>query len=185
MAATGLNDVLRVQLVQRHDPEAEVHQDTSPPGPSDNCEFTPTQLRSHLLYAFSLDGAGNRSDTATYLFYAGAGPDGEDSPGDLNGDGKNDIWNADGNGTLLYVLRSGQRPVLRRRLRRADLRRRLRRPPAVTGARTATTTSSALETDQNSSATPKPKVLWLTPTAAGHRHRRKGWQAAPHVSLTV
>ena len=54
----------------------------------------------HLVYAYSVDAAGNRSDTATYLFYATRSTD-KDQPGDLNGDTFKDIWSTDSNGTLL------------------------------------------------------------------------------------
>ncbi|MYQ52806.1 MULTISPECIES: FG-GAP-like repeat-containing protein [unclassified Streptomyces] len=59
----------------------------------------------HFLYAYSVDKAGNRSDTASYVFYATRSAE-RDAPGDLNGDGNKDIWSIDSNGTLLTY--SGQ-----------------------------------------------------------------------------
>ncbi|GAA4928593.1 VCBS repeat-containing protein [Nonomuraea thailandensis] len=60
----------------------------------------------HLLYAFSVDAAGNRSDTSSYLFYAVRSTE-RDAPGDLNGDGNKDIWATDSNGTLLTYAGQG------------------------------------------------------------------------------
>ncbi|MEU7099442.1 FG-GAP-like repeat-containing protein [Streptomyces longwoodensis] len=54
----------------------------------------------HLVYAYSVDGAGNRSDTAVYLYYATRSTQ-RDEAGDLNGDGFKDIWSTDSNNTLL------------------------------------------------------------------------------------
>ncbi|MCX4964400.1 FG-GAP-like repeat-containing protein [Streptomyces sp. NBC_00654] len=55
---------------------------------------------AHFIYAYSVDKAGNQSDTATYIFYATRSA-ARDAPGDLNGDGSKDIWSVDSNGTLL------------------------------------------------------------------------------------
>ena len=60
----------------------------------------------HLIYAYSVDKASNRSDTATYLYYATRSPE-RDKPGDLNGDGFKDIWSVDSNGTLLTYAGRG------------------------------------------------------------------------------
>ncbi|MGW8990049.1 FG-GAP-like repeat-containing protein [Streptomyces zhihengii] len=62
----------------------------------------------HMVYAYSVDEAGNRSDTATYLFYAERGQE-RDQPGDLNGDGFKDIWSTDTNGTLLSYAGRGNK----------------------------------------------------------------------------
>ncbi|MFC4983636.1 FG-GAP-like repeat-containing protein [Streptomyces atroolivaceus] len=59
----------------------------------------------HFVYAYSVDKAGNRSDTASYVFYATRSAQ-RDAPGDLNGDGNKDLWSIDSNGTLLTY--SGQ-----------------------------------------------------------------------------
>jgi hypothetical protein len=61
-----------------------------------------------MVYAYSVDRAGNRSDTATYLYYATRGQD-RDQPGDLNGDGFKDIWSTDTNGTLLSYAGRGNK----------------------------------------------------------------------------
>ncbi|MFF1482305.1 VCBS repeat-containing protein [Streptomyces sp. NPDC058301] len=54
----------------------------------------------HFVYAYSVDAAGNRSNPASYLYYANTRGE-RDQPGDLNGDGNNDLWSVDSNGTLL------------------------------------------------------------------------------------
>ncbi|MGW7003746.1 FG-GAP-like repeat-containing protein, partial [Streptomyces sp. NPDC054933] len=68
--------------------------------------FTPPGYGPHFIYAFSVDKAGNRSDTAIYVYYA-ARSTVRDQPGDLNGDGNNDIWSVDSNGTLLTYAGQG------------------------------------------------------------------------------
>ncbi|MFJ8764686.1 FG-GAP-like repeat-containing protein [Streptomyces clavifer] len=68
--------------------------------PGITTSFRPPGYGPHFIYAYSVDKAANRSDIATYLFYAKS-PQERDQPGDLNGDGLKDIWNADSNGTLL------------------------------------------------------------------------------------
>ncbi|MGW0120200.1 FG-GAP-like repeat-containing protein [Streptomyces sp. NPDC003327] len=60
----------------------------------------------HLIYAYSVDKAGNRSDTATYLYYANRASKVRDADGDLNGDKFADIWSVDRYGALLTY--SGQ-----------------------------------------------------------------------------
>ncbi len=60
----------------------------------------------HFVYAYSVDKAGNRSDTTTYIYYASRSQD-RDGPNDLNGDGNSDIWNIDSNGTLLTYAGQG------------------------------------------------------------------------------
>ncbi|MFD5325424.1 FG-GAP-like repeat-containing protein [Streptomyces sp. NPDC127092] len=67
-----------------------------------------TSAGPHLIYAYSVDGAGNRSDTATYLYYAATSILG-DELGDLNGDGYKDIWSPNSNGTLLAYAGAGNR----------------------------------------------------------------------------
>ncbi|WP_164296743.1 FG-GAP-like repeat-containing protein [Streptomyces sp. SID13588] len=164
LGASGVKDVLEYNWWTDWEPQ--VRQEHVAPGAdATGLSFTPPSYGPHLIYAFSLDGAGNRSDTATYLFYANANPDGKDSPNDLNGDGKNDIWSADGNGTLLSSFGQGNGQFSN----------------TVSGGRTFASDSQvasrgdwgddgyndlvSLEVDQNSSATPKPKVMWLTPNS--------------------
>ncbi|MEU9097088.1 FG-GAP-like repeat-containing protein [Streptomyces sp. NPDC048361] len=60
----------------------------------------------HFVYAYSVDKAGNRSDIATYVYYANRNKD-RDALGDLNGDGNRDIWSVDSNGTLLTYAGQG------------------------------------------------------------------------------
>ncbi|MBT2406850.1 MULTISPECIES: FG-GAP-like repeat-containing protein [unclassified Streptomyces] len=60
----------------------------------------------HFVYAYSVDKVGNRSDAATYLYYAGRSVL-RDGPTDLNGDTNADIWNVDSNGTLLTYAGQG------------------------------------------------------------------------------
>ncbi|PBC71061.1 VCBS repeat protein [Streptomyces sp. TLI_235] len=69
-------------------------------------QITPPGYGPHLVYAFSMDAAQNRSDTAVYVFYA-AGTGARDNPGDLNGDANNDIWTVDSNGILLTYAGQG------------------------------------------------------------------------------
>ncbi|MCX4674733.1 FG-GAP-like repeat-containing protein [Streptomyces sp. NBC_01433] len=76
-------------------------------GLSPSRDIAPPGYGPHFVYAFSVDGAGNRSDTGVYLYYATRSAD-RDAPGDLNGDGIKDIWSVDSNGTLLtYVGQEG------------------------------------------------------------------------------
>ncbi|WP_189554683.1 FG-GAP-like repeat-containing protein [Streptomyces lavendofoliae] len=69
---------------------------------------TPPSYGPHLVHAYSVDKAGNRSDQATYLYYANRA-DARDKPGDLTGDGFMDIWSTDTNGTLLTYVGQGNR----------------------------------------------------------------------------
>ncbi|MFJ9428087.1 FG-GAP-like repeat-containing protein [Streptomyces sp. NPDC101490] len=62
----------------------------------------------HMVYAYSVDAAGNRSDTATYLYYANRDQD-RDEPNDINGDWFKDIWSPDSNGTLIGYTGHGDR----------------------------------------------------------------------------
>ncbi|MFI7368038.1 FG-GAP-like repeat-containing protein [Streptomyces sp. NPDC050149] len=75
-------------------------------GTSASVKVRPPGYGPHFLYAYSIDAAGNRSDTATYLFYASRSSE-RDSPGDLNGDTHKDIWTTDSNGTLLTYAGQG------------------------------------------------------------------------------
>lgn len=60
----------------------------------------PPSYGSHFVHAYSVDAAGNQSTPNSYLYYANSRGE-RDLPGDLNGDGNNDIWSVDSNGTLL------------------------------------------------------------------------------------
>ncbi|MEV8346463.1 FG-GAP-like repeat-containing protein [Streptomyces niveus] len=68
-------------------------------GGSVSVKITPTTAGSNHLYARSMDSAGNKSDSADYLFYAN-GPSVADKPGDVNGDGNPDMWAVDKDGVL-------------------------------------------------------------------------------------
>ncbi|MER7969131.1 FG-GAP-like repeat-containing protein [Streptomyces sp. NPDC096080] len=68
-------------------------------GGSVSVKITPSAAGANQLYARSLDKAGNKSDLATYLFYAN-GPAKADRPGDINGDGNPDLYAIDQKGTL-------------------------------------------------------------------------------------
>ncbi|MFD5430251.1 FG-GAP-like repeat-containing protein [Streptomyces sp. NPDC127084] len=68
--------------------------------------IVPPGYGPHFVYAFSVDAAGNRSDTATYLYYAGRSTE-RDGPHDLNGDTHRDIWSVDSNGTLMTYAGQG------------------------------------------------------------------------------
>ncbi|MGJ0155039.1 FG-GAP-like repeat-containing protein [Streptomyces sp. CH8.1] len=68
-------------------------------------QITPPGAGPHLVYAFTQDAAGNRSDTTVYRFYA-ARAAAKDVPHDVNGDGNRDIWSNDLFGSLLTY--SGQ-----------------------------------------------------------------------------
>ncbi len=77
------------------------------PGGSVQIELTPSHAGPHVLYVFSEDRAGNRSDTGTYLFYASS-TGVMDKPGDLNGDGHPDKWATDHDGKLyMYPGKGG------------------------------------------------------------------------------
>ncbi|MFJ5153656.1 FG-GAP-like repeat-containing protein [Streptomyces sp. NPDC088353] len=69
-------------------------------------ELTPTKAGPQYLYARSVDRAGNRSDTQSYLFYVN-GARVADKPGDINGDGHPDLWAVDGAGTLQRYFGDG------------------------------------------------------------------------------
>nr|WP_202547257.1 VCBS repeat-containing protein [Streptomyces sp. SID2119] len=65
--------------------------------------LTPPSAGSQRLYVRSLDAAQNRSDRASYLFYAD-GLSIPDKAGDLNGDDNADLYGVRGNGELwLYA----------------------------------------------------------------------------------
>ncbi|MEU2432917.1 FG-GAP-like repeat-containing protein [Streptomyces sp. NPDC007861] len=62
-------------------------------------QLTPPSAGSMRVYVNSIDGAGNRSDRASYLFYANS-PATPDKAGDLNGDNNADIYGIHGEGEL-------------------------------------------------------------------------------------
>ncbi|WJY53602.1 FG-GAP-like repeat-containing protein [Streptomyces chengbuensis] len=83
-----------------HDPDVKYAQ------PGIEVPVTPPGYGPHFVYAFSVDQAGNRSDTATYIYYA-AREEKEDGEHDLNGDTHRDLWSVDSYGTLLTYAGQG------------------------------------------------------------------------------
>ncbi|MEV7419037.1 FG-GAP-like repeat-containing protein [Streptomyces sp. NPDC089919] len=99
-AANGVNDV--DHYVWWTDYDADPH-DADPGIPA---TVRPPGYGPHFVYAYSMDKVGNRSDIATYVYYAGRSTE-RDGPDDLNGDGNRDIWSVDSNGTLLTYAGQG------------------------------------------------------------------------------
>ncbi|MFJ6820686.1 FG-GAP-like repeat-containing protein [Streptomyces niveus] len=99
-AANGVTDVAQYSWYTDYNPEV---RDAKPGVP---VTVKPPGYGPHFLYAFSVDKAGNRSDTATYVYYATRSEE-RDGPGDLNGDANRDIWSIDSNGTLLTYAGQG------------------------------------------------------------------------------
>ncbi|MFJ3788749.1 FG-GAP-like repeat-containing protein [Kitasatospora sp. NPDC090091] len=104
ISANGVADITWYGYYTDWDPA--VHSNQVAPGGSWTVPLTPPGVGPHFVHAFSQDAAGNRSDTATYLFYAARSQD-RDKPGDLNGDGRNDVWSLDSNGTLITYANQG------------------------------------------------------------------------------
>ncbi|MCM2393176.1 FG-GAP-like repeat-containing protein [Streptomyces albipurpureus] len=102
-SSNGVTDVQTYHWWTDSDPEG-----GDAPASTPSAFVTPPTYGPHLVYAYSVDEAGNRSDTATYLYYA-TRAQARDKPGDLNGDGFKDIWNTDTNGTLLTYAGNGNR----------------------------------------------------------------------------
>ncbi|MFI8260066.1 ricin-type beta-trefoil lectin domain protein [Streptomyces sp. NRRL F-2747] len=73
---------------------------------SGSVTIAPAGSGPHYVYAYSVDKAGNRSDTASYLYYATRSQT-VDGAKDLNGDGNRDIWTVDSRGTLLMYAGQG------------------------------------------------------------------------------
>ncbi|GHB54795.1 hypothetical protein GCM10010331_48140 [Streptomyces xanthochromogenes] len=100
----GVKDVVAYHWWTDTDPRVNVAQ----VGSAWTTEASPPNAGPHLVYAFSVDKAGNRSDTASYLYYADRNQ-ARDQPGDLNGDTFKDIWSVDSNGTLLTYAGHGNK----------------------------------------------------------------------------
>ncbi|MFG2233106.1 DNRLRE domain-containing protein [Streptomyces sp. NPDC048723] len=64
--------------------------------------ITPTGSGPHMIYAYSVDKAGRRSDQAVYRFWALGNGGVRDAAGDLNGDGLRDLWTLDAGGRLRF-----------------------------------------------------------------------------------
>ncbi|MEV7834943.1 FG-GAP-like repeat-containing protein [Streptomyces subrutilus] len=97
LGASGVSDVTWYGYYTDWDPGMKSRQ--VPAGGSFSFSLTPPSAGPHLVYAFSQDAAGNRSDTTVYVFYADR-TDVADGPGDINGDGNRDIWSNDLFGNL-------------------------------------------------------------------------------------
>ncbi|MET9914306.1 VCBS repeat-containing protein [Streptomyces sp. NPDC006476] len=109
LSSGGVNDVTKYEYWTDTDPT--VH--TATPGSAAGTvtvKFTPTTAGTNHLYARSQDKAGNKSDTADYLFYAN-GPKTGDKPGDINGDGNADLYGIDKDGTLNRFYGAGDGTV--------------------------------------------------------------------------
>ncbi|WP_151775325.1 FG-GAP-like repeat-containing protein [Streptomyces abyssomicinicus] len=104
LTPNGVTDVVSYRWWTDFDPD--VNSVDVAKGGSASVTFSPPGFGPHRLFAYTVDSAGNRSDTATYLFYATRSRD-RDAPGDLNGDTHKDIWAVDSNGTLLTYAGQG------------------------------------------------------------------------------
>ncbi|MEV0444563.1 FG-GAP-like repeat-containing protein [Streptomyces spectabilis] len=109
LSSGGVRDVAKYEYWTDTDPKVR----TATPGSAGGdvaVKFTPTATGTNHLYARSVDKAGNKSDTAGYLFYAN-GPKEVDKPGDINGDGNPDLWATDKDGTLRRFYGAGDGTV--------------------------------------------------------------------------
>lgn len=73
-------------------------------------KIIPTASGANHVYAHSVDGAGNKSDRADYLFYVN-GLQQADAAGDINGDGNPDLWAVDKDGVLRRFYGAGDGTV--------------------------------------------------------------------------
>ncbi|MFF5711811.1 FG-GAP-like repeat-containing protein [Streptomyces sp. NPDC012756] len=104
ISANGVDDVVRYGYYTDWDPEVKTVWVSA--GGETTVTLTPPGVGPHFAYAFSQDAAGNRSDTGTYLFYAGRSQT-RDEAHDVNGDGHHDIWSKDSFGTLVTYAGQG------------------------------------------------------------------------------
>ncbi|MER6701232.1 VCBS repeat-containing protein [Streptomyces fimicarius] len=102
--ANGVDDVVGYVWYSTFDPQQ--REVAVSPGGTADVTATPLSGGPHMLYVYSVDRSGNRSDTTTYRFYA-QGITTPDAPGDLNGDGAKDIWSLDDRGELLTYAGRG------------------------------------------------------------------------------
>ncbi|WP_442812241.1 FG-GAP-like repeat-containing protein [Streptomyces sp. NBC_01788] len=105
----GISDVTAYEYWTVTDPTVRTASPGSAGG-SVSVKITPTAAGANHLYARSVDKAGNKSDTADYLFYAN-GLKQADQPGDINGDGNPDMFGIDKNGTLNRFYGAGDGTV--------------------------------------------------------------------------
>ncbi|MFB7917373.1 FG-GAP-like repeat-containing protein [Streptomyces sp. NPDC056061] len=109
LSSGGVKDVTSYEYWTDTAPTVRTATPTSAGG-SVTVKITPTTAGSNHFYARSLDKAGNKSDTADYLFYAN-GPKEADKPGDINGDGNADLYGVDKDGTLNRFYGTGDGTV--------------------------------------------------------------------------
>lgn len=109
LSSGGVADVQKYEYWTDTDPTVRTATPATP-GASATVKITPTAAGSHHLYARSVDKAGNKSDSASYLFYVN-GPTQADKPGDINGDGNPDLWAVDKDGTLRRYYGAGNGTV--------------------------------------------------------------------------
>lgn len=96
----GVEDL--AEIVYWSDADA-VHRTVAPGG---SATITPLSTGPQRVYAYGVDKAGNRSDTANYLFYATRAAH-RDADGDLNGDGHRDLWTLSADGRLQFRAGKG------------------------------------------------------------------------------
>ncbi|MEU7109153.1 FG-GAP-like repeat-containing protein [Streptomyces sp. NPDC046215] len=104
LSPNGVSDVTQYGWYTDYDPSVKY---TDPQAMAISpLSVKPPGYGPHFIYAFSIDKARNRSDTATYVYYAGRSSE-RDGPNDVNGDMNSDIWSIDSNGTLLTYAGQG------------------------------------------------------------------------------
>ncbi|MGW2125842.1 FG-GAP-like repeat-containing protein [Streptomyces sp. NPDC001758] len=109
ISSGGVTDVTAYQYWTDWDPTVRSAA-PSAPGAATDVKVTPTSAGSHVLYARSVDQAGNASDRTTYLFYVNS-PQLVDQPGDLNGDGNSDLYGVRTDGSLRLYTGTGDGDV--------------------------------------------------------------------------
>ncbi|WP_109036420.1 FG-GAP repeat domain-containing protein [Streptomyces rubrogriseus] len=109
LASGGISDVTKYQYWTDWDPTVRTATPSAAGGAKD-VTMTPTSAGSHVLYARSIDKAGNASDLTTYLFYVNS-PQIADQPGDLNGDGNSDMYGIRTDGSLRMYTGTGNGDV--------------------------------------------------------------------------
>ncbi|MET9438749.1 FG-GAP-like repeat-containing protein [Streptomyces sp. NPDC006551] len=97
LSPNGADDVAYYNYFTDWDPDVKTVKVAA--GASADIQLTPPAVGPHFLHVFSQDAAGNRSDTATYPFYA-AKSGARDIRDDVNGDGLRDMWSKDAFGSL-------------------------------------------------------------------------------------
>ncbi|WP_424210776.1 FG-GAP-like repeat-containing protein [Streptomyces sp. BI20] len=104
LGANGIGDVNRYEWWTSWDPAVKTANTSG--GKPVTLTLKPPVVGPQNLYARSLDVAGNRSDTGTYLFYVNRAAE-ADKPGDLNGDGVPDVYALKPGGELLLYSGRG------------------------------------------------------------------------------